>query len=77
MSAGLTNIRLSTDIVDRLLIARLELDPQSMTDDLDYLPVLTSLPPEQTIFEYLVGCWMRQNQIRSALLKKVRRTISA
>ncbi|KAL1722762.1 ubiquitin elongating factor core-domain-containing protein [Schizophyllum commune] len=67
---SLTNIRLSTDIVDRLLIARLELDPQSMTDDLDYLPVLTSLPPEQTIFEYLVGCWKRQNQVRSALLKK-------
>ncbi|TRM64104.1 ubiquitin elongating factor core-domain-containing protein [Schizophyllum amplum] len=67
---GLTTVRLNTDIVDRLLISRLELDPQSMTDDLDYLPVLTSLPPEQTVFEYLVGCWQRVNQVRSALAKK-------
>lgn len=40
-------------------------------DDLEYLSVLASLPAEQTVFEYLVGCWKRGNKIRSELLKKV------
>lgn len=63
-------VLLSEDIVDRLFIARLELDPQTMSDDLEYLPVLASLPAGQTAFEYLVGCWRRLNGVRSALLKK-------
>lgn len=40
-------------------------------DELDYLPVLVSLPPQQTVFEYLVGCWKRLNTARSAVMKKV------
>ncbi|KAI0071497.1 ubiquitin conjugation factor E4 [Panus rudis PR-1116 ss-1] len=63
-------IRLSADVADRLLIARLELDPQTMSDDLEFLPVLASLPAEQTTFEYLVGCWRRLNAARSVLYKK-------
>ncbi|KAF5385651.1 hypothetical protein D9757_005488 [Collybiopsis confluens] len=62
--------RLNADLIDRLLIARLEIDPQTMTDDLEYLPVLASLPPQQTIFEYLVGSWKRLNTFRTALIKK-------
>lgn len=69
-SEGLKNAQFSADLADRVLIARLELDPQSMTDDLDYLPVLASLPAQQTTFEYLVGCWKRVNSTRSALIKK-------
>ncbi|KAJ6508731.1 ubiquitin elongating factor core-domain-containing protein [Mycena sanguinolenta] len=65
-----TVFRLNGDIIDRLLISRLELDPATMTDDLDFLPVLASLPPQQTTFEYLVGCWKRVNSARSALMKK-------
>jgi ubiquitin conjugation factor E4 B len=65
-----TPIRLDGDLADRLLIARLELDPQSMSDDLDYLPVLSSLPPQLTTFGYLVSAWKRLNSTRSALLKK-------
>ncbi|KAF8895484.1 ubiquitin conjugation factor E4 [Infundibulicybe gibba] len=49
-------IRLSGDLIDRLLIARLELDPGNMT--------------WQTTFEYLVGCWKRINSARSSLIKK-------
>ncbi|PPQ91665.1 hypothetical protein CVT25_012878 [Psilocybe cyanescens] len=63
------NDKLSIDLLDRLLIARLELNPQTMTDDLDYLPVLVSLPPQQTVFEYLVGCWKRLNIARSTVMK--------
>ena len=44
----------------------------SNRDELDYLPVLVSLPPQQTIFEYLVGCWKRLNAVRSTLIKKVK-----
>ncbi|KAJ3770697.1 ubiquitin conjugation factor E4 [Lentinula raphanica] len=62
--------RLNIDLIDRLLIARLEIDPQAMTEDLDFLPVLASLPPQQTIFEYLVGSWKRLNTARTNLVKK-------
>ncbi|PBK97395.1 hypothetical protein ARMGADRAFT_987069 [Armillaria gallica] len=62
--------KLDENLVDRLLIARLEIDPQQMSDDLEYMPVLVSLPPQQTVFEYLVGCWKRLNASRSALIKK-------
>ena len=43
-----------------------------ISDELDYLPVLVSLPPQQTIFEYLVGCWKRLNVVRSTVIKKVK-----
>ncbi|GLB38346.1 putative ubiquitin elongating factor core [Lyophyllum shimeji] len=69
-SEGTTNVRLSADLADRLLIARLELDPRAMSDDLEFLPVLASLPAGETVFEYLVGAWKRLNVTRSALLKK-------
>lgn len=43
-------------------------------DDLEYLPVLVSLP-KITVFEYLVGCWKRLNTGRALLMKKVILTI--
>ncbi|KAJ7789330.1 hypothetical protein B0H14DRAFT_2944953 [Mycena olivaceomarginata] len=49
-------LRSHVHIIDRLLIARLELDPSNMTDDLDFLPVLAS---------NLVGCWETLNSARS------------
>lgn len=33
--------------------------------------MLASLPAQQTVFEYLVGCWKRLNSARAAVLKKV------
>ncbi|KXN88270.1 Ubiquitin conjugation factor E4 [Leucoagaricus sp. SymC.cos] len=68
-SEGIFADTLNADLVDRLLIARLELNPQEMTDDLEYLPALVSLPPI-TVFEYLVGCWKRLNAARTVLTKK-------
>ncbi|EIW81074.1 hypothetical protein CONPUDRAFT_55967 [Coniophora puteana RWD-64-598 SS2] len=64
------SIRLSGEIIDRLLISRLELDPQAMSDDLDYVSVLASLPADQSVFEYLVGCWKRINGARRNILGK-------
>ncbi|KAG1779352.1 ubiquitin elongating factor core-domain-containing protein [Suillus placidus] len=60
---------LTSDIVDRPLITRLELDAQAMSDDPEYVSVLASLPP-QSVFEYLVGCWKCINTAKSTLLKK-------
>ncbi|KAG2356286.1 ubiquitin elongating factor core-domain-containing protein [Suillus spraguei] len=68
-SEGYSYTTLTSDIVDRLLITRLELDAQAMSDDLEYVSVLASLPP-QSVFEYLVGCWKRINTAKSILLKK-------
>ncbi|KIJ62650.1 hypothetical protein HYDPIDRAFT_41789 [Hydnomerulius pinastri MD-312] len=70
VSDGYSSKRLSGDIADRLLISRLELDPNAMSDDLDYVAVLASLPAQMTVFEYLVGCWKRLNSARANLLKK-------
>ncbi|KAF8645185.1 hypothetical protein AX16_008012 [Volvariella volvacea WC 439] len=61
--------RLNVELLDRLIMARLQLDAREMTDDLEYLPVLVSLPG-LTAFEFLVGCWKRVYTIRSAVLKK-------
>jgi hypothetical protein len=44
-----------------------------ISDDLEYVAVIASLPSQQTVFEYLVGCWKRLNSERAALLKKVRK----
>ncbi|KAG2134372.1 ubiquitin elongating factor core-domain-containing protein [Suillus cothurnatus] len=68
-SEGYPHMILTNDIVDRLLITRLELDAQAMSDDLEYVSVLASLPP-LSVFEYLVGCWRRINTAKSTLLKK-------
>jgi len=43
-----------------------------VSDDLEYVAVIASLPSQQTVFEYLVGCWKRLNSERATLLKKVR-----
>ncbi|KAI0755049.1 ubiquitin elongating factor core-domain-containing protein [Daedaleopsis nitida] len=68
-SEGLS-LQLSGEVADRILIARLELDPQGMSDDLDFLPVLASLPSQQTVLEFLIGSWKRLNTARSTVLRK-------
>jgi ubiquitin conjugation factor E4 B len=59
---------LSADVADRCLISRLGIDPQS--EDPEILPVIASLPLEQTTFEYLVSCWQQINSARIALHKR-------
>ncbi|BEI85504.1 hypothetical protein CcaverHIS002_0509050 [Cutaneotrichosporon cavernicola] len=56
-----TKLNVSLDIRDRLLIARLSLDPNAMatSDDPDQLMVLAGMPQNETVFEYLTGCWKR------------------
>ncbi|KAL1411414.1 Ubiquitin conjugation factor E4 [Vanrija albida] len=56
---GALNVNLA--LRDRLLIARLSLDPTSMatSDDPDQLTVLAGLPQDETVFEYLTGAWKR------------------
>ncbi|KIL63235.1 hypothetical protein M378DRAFT_79950 [Amanita muscaria Koide BX008] len=66
---GLAIERLDAEVIDRVLFARLSIEPQR-TDDLEYMTVLASLPPQQTAFEYLIGCWKRLNATRAAFIKK-------
>ncbi|RXK40337.1 ubiquitin-conjugation factor E4 B, partial [Tremella mesenterica] len=51
----------STGILDRLLISRLSLDPKIMarSDDPDIINVLAGMVQDETVFEYLTGCWKR------------------
>lgn len=64
--------RLSAEIADRILIARLSLSSEIMTDDPEIVTVLASLPEDLTIFEYLLACWKRVLLERSSLsMKKV------
>ncbi|CAG8659538.1 10237_t:CDS:10, partial [Acaulospora colombiana] len=63
-------LRAKGDIADQLLIGRLELDPNSMSDDQEQLAVLASIPASQTSFEYLVGCWKRLNSQKASLSRK-------
>ncbi|TIC23758.1 hypothetical protein E3Q12_01831 [Wallemia mellicola] len=51
--------KLTPDLIDQALIARLNLDPNAMMDDGEMLTVIASLPSNQTTFEYLVGAWRR------------------
>lgn len=63
----------SPEIADRILIARLSLDPEGdmMSDDSEKLTVLSNLPKGQTSFDYLTGAWKRcraqQLSLRKAL----------
>ena len=41
--------------------------------DLRNVAVMKSLPAQQTVFVYLVGCWKRVNSARASLIKKVKR----
>ncbi|KAG8849515.1 hypothetical protein FRC20_002284, partial [Serendipita sp. 405] len=63
-------LRAKGEYADRLLIARLELDPQAMVDDQEQLIIQELIPPQQTCFEYLVGCWKRLVTQRSAIVKR-------
>ncbi|BGP43552.1 Ubiquitin conjugation factor E4 [Rhodotorula kratochvilovae] len=61
---------LRADLVDRLLLARLSLAPGNMTDDPEQATVIAALPPQQTAFEYLGGCWRRERQERMRVMAK-------
>ena len=50
---------LTEDNIDRILLARLSLDPSAMPEDPELITTLASLPQGETTFEYLVKCWKR------------------
>ena len=65
---------MTAELADRLLIARLSLDPKTMStscvstafkltlrSDPDMLNILAGMPQNETTFEYLAGCWKRLN----------------
>ncbi|KAH8989635.1 ubiquitin elongating factor core-domain-containing protein [Lactarius hatsudake] len=64
------DLRLNADNLESVVIARLELNPQSPEHDDEYRLFLSKVPSGLTVFEYLVGCWKRLNAARAALLKR-------
>ncbi|KAL7421849.1 Ubiquitin conjugation factor E4 [Cryptotrichosporon argae] len=54
-------VKTSFENKDEILVARLSLDLQSLavSSDVDQLAVLAGLPEDETVFEYLAGCWKR------------------
>lgn len=44
--------------------------PSPHSDDPEQFSILSTLPPNQTSFEYLVSCWKRLNSQRSFLLRR-------
>lgn len=68
---------LSAGIADRLLIARLSLDPSGdvMTDDPELFTVLASLPKDQTSWDYLLGAWKRAKVEEGRARKVSRRSL--
>ncbi|KAH9179139.1 ubiquitin elongating factor core-domain-containing protein [Lactarius sanguifluus] len=64
------DLRLNADNLESVVIARLELNPQSPEHDDEYRLFLSKVPTGLTVFEYLVGCWKRLNVARAALLKR-------
>ncbi|KAI9458816.1 ubiquitin elongating factor core-domain-containing protein [Russula earlei] len=64
-------LRLTPDNLESVIITRLELDPGSTAYDDEYRLFLSKVPTDQSVFEYLVGCWKRLNAAKSALLKMV------
>lgn len=65
---------LSSELIDRLILARLSLNrlQESAMDedepDLDTMTALAALPANETTFEYLSGCWKRERQERFSVL---------
>ncbi|KAI9443115.1 ubiquitin elongating factor core-domain-containing protein [Lactarius indigo] len=64
------DLRLNADNLESVVIARLELNPQSPEHDDEYRLFLSKVPSDLTVFEYLVGCWKRLNAARAVLLKR-------
>jgi ubiquitin conjugation factor E4 B len=44
--------------------------PSPHSDDPEQFSIISTLPPNQTSFEYLVSCWKRLNSQRSFLLRR-------
>ncbi|KZS93704.1 hypothetical protein SISNIDRAFT_474241 [Sistotremastrum niveocremeum HHB9708] len=65
-------VHLSAQIVDSVLISRLEVDPKTPSADPSYQPFLDHISPKTTVFEYLFGCWRRLVLARRSLPKKYR-----
>jgi hypothetical protein len=62
---------MNADRLEPAVIARLDLNPESQSQDEEYQPFLSQVPKGQTVYEYLVACWKRLNSSKTVLLRKV------
>lgn len=70
-STTLRPFTITPALLDRVLVARLSIDPDEMTDDDDVLLALSALPPIST-FHYLLDCWKRAQALRRDVRSRFR-----
>ncbi|GAA5952757.1 hypothetical protein JCM3765_002266 [Sporobolomyces pararoseus] len=64
-------IALKAEYADRLILSRLSLTPNHMTEDPELVTVIASLKNDETAFQFLGGCWKRERSERyKVVLKK-------
>ncbi|GAA6010598.1 hypothetical protein JCM11491_002989 [Sporobolomyces phaffii] len=64
-------LALKAEHADRLILSRLSLTPDHMTEDPELVTVIASLPRDETAFQYLGSCWKRERAERyKVVLKK-------
>lgn len=61
---------MSFSLADQLILARLSLSADAMTDDLDVITTVAAMSKDETAFEFLAGCWKREREERSKLLNR-------
>ncbi|KAK0557132.1 Ubiquitin conjugation factor E4 [Tilletia horrida] len=70
---------LNVDLVDRLLLSRLSLDPHGdvMTDDAEIITVLACLPKDESSWDYLAQAWIRCKQEENGFRKLAAPVVSS
>ncbi|GAA5912608.1 ubiquitin conjugation factor core domain-containing protein [Sporobolomyces salmoneus] len=64
-------VPLKAEYTDRLILSRLSLTPDHMTEDPELVTVIASLSRDETAFQFLGGCWKRERAERyKVVLKK-------
>ncbi|GAA5833631.1 hypothetical protein JCM3766R1_002595 [Sporobolomyces carnicolor] len=64
-------LAIKADYTDRLILSKLSLTPEHMTEDPELVTVIASLPRHETAFQYLGACWKRERAERyKVVLKK-------
>ncbi|GBC03242.1 hypothetical protein RclHR1_05020019 [Rhizophagus clarus] len=69
-----TSFKLSQSLLESALVARLNIDPNQMSDDEETLQAISKLP-RISLFDYLLDCWKRASDIKRNLLARSSKTL--
>ncbi|EXX53635.1 hypothetical protein RhiirA5_349834 [Rhizophagus irregularis] len=68
------SFKLSQSHLESALVARLNIDPNQMSDDEETFQAISKLP-RISLFDYLLDCWKRASEIKSNLLTRSSKTL--